>query len=413
MKLTNLVLVYLFVGLMLLGGCAKDQIKQDTQVVTAKPEYARKLGDGEKALVKLDANQWPDLSSLQNDPERFGLEKALKRSLAWFATPSSQNYFPLADITHDQANASVQAMLSMLGPMDLQAIKQQFDLYQSVGWDGKGTVLFTGYYSPVFKASRYQTSEFQYPLHRRPNDLVSDPITGKVLGIKQVDGTFTQYPSRQDILQNNILAGHELVWLADPFDLYLIHIQGSAKLQMTDGSMLYVGYAGTNGHAYSSVAKQLVAEGLLDQNSINLPAIEKYFKDHPQELQSRLALNPRYVFFEQYQPESWPSGSMGFQVTERVTIATDKSIFPRGGPVLIHVPMTGFDGSSRKQLRLMVDQDTGGAIRAPGRSDIYYGVGQVARMQAGYQLAEGQLYYFFLKPEYIQPWFNKMGMPQQ
>jgi membrane-bound lytic murein transglycosylase A len=104
---------------------------------------------------------------------------------------------------------------------------------------------------------------------------------------------------------------------------------------------------------------------------------------------------------------------MGFQVTPRVTLATDKSIFPRGGVTMVHVPMTGFDGKLHEQLRLMVDQDTGGAIRAPGRSDIYYGVGQLARTQAGYQMAEGQLYYFFLKPQFVQQWLSRLSMPQQ
>ncbi|MBL4699930.1 MAG: MltA domain-containing protein, partial [Phycisphaeraceae bacterium] len=367
----------------------------------------------EKALIKLTAEQWPDLMPLLNQSSQFDLEKALKRSLAWFAAPSSRNHYPLARITHKQAQASVLAMLNMIQPVDLEQIKKQFDLYQSVGCDGQGTVLFTGYYSPIFKASLTQTQKFKYPLYRRPLDLVSDPLSGNVLGRTQADGSTIPYYTRQEIEEKQVLAGLELVWLSDPFDVYLVHIQGSARLQLTNGLVIHVGYAGTNGHAYQSVAKQLVAEGLLDKNSLNLPAIEKFFKEHPEELSPRLAYNSRYVFFAKYEPQAWPSGSMGFQVTPEVSIATDKSIFPRGGPTLIHVPMTSYDGTLRKQMRLMVDQDTGGAIRAPGRSDIYYGVGQVAQMRAGYQLAQGQLYYLFLKPRYVSQWTQRLSLPLQ
>tara|TARA_Y100000589_G_scaffold254639_1_gene243490 strand:+ start:1351 stop:2595 length:1245 start_codon:yes stop_codon:yes gene_type:complete len=395
-------------------GCAKDRVQQvDMEPTPQKPQYARPLGDGENALVKLGNAQWPDLTLLQNMPDRMEMEKALKRSLAWFGTPSSRRYFPVQGITHEQAQASVLAMLSMLRPLELEQIRQQFDLYQSVGWDRKGTVLFTGYYSPIFNASTTRTEQYRYPLYRRPNDLVSEPGTGNVLGRKQLDGSYLPYYTRQEIEANNILSGTELVWLTDPFDVYLIHIQGSARLQLTDGQIMYVGYAGNNGHDYQSIAKQLVAEGLIDENSVNLPTIENYFESHPDDLAPRLASNPRYVFFQPYTPDSWPSGSMGFQVTPRITVATDKSIFPRGGVIMINVPMTGIDGKLREQLKLMADQDTGGAIRAPGRCDIYYGVGQVARMQAGYQLAEGQLYYFFLKPEYVSQWMSRMSMPLQ
>ncbi|MAX27529.1 MAG: murein transglycosylase [Phycisphaeraceae bacterium] len=406
-------IVCLVLTVMMLSACAKDRVQQVEVPTPQKPQYARQLGEGEQALVKLEMDQWPDLSPLLNQSNRIALDKAYKRSLAWYAAPSARTHFPVQGITHDQAQASVFAMLSMISPLDINTIKQQFDLYQSVGWDNRGTVLFTGYYSPIFNASNTRTEQFKYPLYRRPKDLVSDPISGKVMGRKLADGSFQPYYTRQQIDANNILSGNELVWLADPFDVYLIHIQGSAKLQMTDGSILYVGYAGTNGHPYHSVAKQLVADGLLDENSVNLPAIENYFSKNPQDLAPRLAQNPRYVFFQPYEPDSWPSGSMGFQVTPMVTLATDKSIFPRGAVTLIHVPMTGIDGKLRSQLRLMADQDTGGAIRAPGRSDIYYGVGQVARMQAGYQLAEGQLYYFFLKPQYVSQWMARMGMPLQ
>ena len=389
----------LMVALMaVVGGCKSS----------ASPQYAQSLGTGESALVKVPAGLWP---ALPGDMD-MTFRQACARSLAWFSKPSSRGHFPVEGVSHEQAQASVFALNQMaadgIGGKELAAqIRRQFNLYMSVGWDGQGTVLFTGYYTPVLHGSRTPSAVYRYPLYRRPSDLVTEAGTGRVFG-QRVDEVVTPYPVRRDLEASQMLRGQELVWLADRFDAYLVHIQGSAKLQMADGTTVYVGYAGNNGRAYTSIAKLLVAEGKLDGNRLSLPAVRDYFARHDEELDGYIAQNDRYVFFRECNDSLWPAGSLGFSVQAGRTVATDKSVFPRGGVVLVDTqgPAQAGQGSFR---RFMLDQDTGGAIRAAGRADIYMGVGDEAEVMAGRQYAEGRLYYLFLKPDRVAQWRQRMG----
>ena len=381
------------------GGCKSS----------APPQYARPLGAGESALVLVPAQQWPALP----DDVDAAFRQACDRSLWWFSKPSSQDHFPIEGISHDQAQASVFALQQItadgVAGGELTArLRREFDLYMSVGWDGQGTVLFTGYYTPVLPGSRTPSTVYRYPLYRRPGDLVTEAGTGRVLG-RRGDEAVTPYPVRRVIESSQMLRGQELVWLADRFDAYLVQIQGSAKLLMTDGTTMHVGYDGSNGHEYTSIARLLVAEGKLDPNRLSLPAVRDYFARHRAELDGYIAQNDRYVFFGKYAGSNWPAGSLGFSVQAGRTVATDKSVFPRGGVVLVQTQSPGGSGPSAFR-RFMLDQDTGGAIRAAGRADIYMGVGDRAEALAGRQYAEGRLYYLFLKPNRVAHWRQRMGL---
>ena len=177
---------------------------------------------------------------------------------------------------------------------------------------------------------------------------------------------------------------------------------------MTDGSTLFVGFAGTNGHEYTSIGRRLAAEGKLDKNRISLATIRAHFKQNPQELQSYISRNDRFVFFKEYDGKNWPAGSLGFKATPRHTLATDKDVFPRGVVTLVNTQ--SFDDAGRQAPfnQFMLDQDTGGAIRAAGRADIYYGVGPRAEWFAGRQNAEGRLFYFLLKDDRIAYWSQQL-----
>jgi len=205
-----------------------------------------------------------------------------------------------------------------------------------------------------------------------------------------------------------MLAGRELVYLSSRLDAYIIEVNGSAKLNMRDGATMYVGYAGTNGHEYTSVGGLLVEDGKLSGAKLSLPAIRQYFVQHPYELSSYIRRNDRFVFFSEYDGSRWPAGSMGFRVMPMRTLATDKAIFPRGSVVLVNTRMPGAIGS-RSFNQVMLDQDTGGAIRAAGRADIYIGIGREAEVLAGRQVAQGQMYYLLLKPDKVQPWYQRMN----
>jgi len=389
-----------------------------------KPEYARPLPPGASALRKLDPSDWPDLRYAL--PMDDGFVAATKRSLSWFAKPSSKNFYPLDGISHDQARASVFALPTIAwesasasggtgtGPTEafMGRMREEFDIHTSVGWDGSGTLLFTGYYSPIFSASKTRTAEYRFPLYKRPADLVADPLTGEVKG-KQTGNAITAYPTRHELETSNALTGSELVFLKSRLDAYIVEVQGSAKLTMTDGSTMLIGFAGSNGREYTSLGRMLADEGKIDKDSISLPIIRDYFRDHPNELDGYIRRNDRFVFFTTYSETDWPAGSLGVKVEPRRSIATDKAIFPRGMATLVvtKTPQSAFSGPKEVKPfhQLMMDQDTGGAIRAPGRGDLYFGIGPDAEAIAGRQVAEGRLYYFILKPDRVASWIEKMN----
>jgi membrane-bound lytic murein transglycosylase A len=340
--------------------------------------------------------------------DRASLLAALEQSLKWFEKPSSRDYYPTAGVTHERAWASVYAfrelMLHATDEIELARwIHDEFEIYASEGVDGRGTVMFTGYYSPAFAGSLSRSEEYRYPLYGRPADLVSDSDTGETLG-RRVSGRIVEYPTRAEIESSGMLAGGELVWLSDRFEAYIVHVQGSAAITLPDGSVFRVGYDGNNGREYVSVARQLADDGKLAEDELSLEEVRAYFEAHPEDLDPYLRRNPRFVFFRHDEGGEWPSGSLGVKVTPLRTLATDKQVFPAGGVVLVVTHTSDASGRMRRLEQIMLDQDSGGAIRTAGRADIYYGIGPAAEALAGNQYAEGRLYYLFLKPERVSQW---------
>lgn len=386
------VLILALLGL-LLPGCRQPDVAPPV------PDYARPLSPGAAALREVtDQRRDRILEETAAQLNDAAFVEALGRSYDWFRIESTKQFFPTEGVTHARARASVEKLFELTEVSDARVradrLDAAFNVYESVGYDGTGVVLFTGYYSPEFTASRTRTGKFQYPLYARPADLVSDPATGAVLGQQQPGGRVTPYPTRQQIEAGNLLAGQELVYLPSRLDAYSIEVNGSAKLQLTTGGTLYVGYAGTNGREYTSIGRLLVADRVLDANTVTMPAIRNHFQANPRQLDDYIRQNQRFVFFEEYPATDWPAGSLGFRVTPQRSLATDKKIFPRGGAVLVSTTLPG----GREFRQLMLDQDTGGAIRAPGRADLYFGIGPTAERISGAQAAEGRLFYLFLKP---------------
>jgi membrane-bound lytic murein transglycosylase A len=363
------------------------------------PDYARPLPPGEPALRVVDGPVRAQV--LQTAAEQLAdaaLVTALGRSADWFRVASTQEFFPIEGISHDRARRSVERLLeiSEIGSARVRAdrLRAEFDLLASVGYDSQGTVLYTGYFSPEYSASRTRGGTYQFPLYRRPPGHAVDAGTGTVLGRRlSPDRGPTVYPPRNKLETSGELAGLELVYLPSRLDAYSIEVNGSAKLQLTGGGTMYVGFAGTNGHAYTSIGRLLVADGVLDADTVSMPAIRRHFQQNPRQLDDYIRQNDRFVFFQEYPGTEWPAGSLGFRVTPQRSVATDKKIFPRGGAVFVSTTLP--DG--RPYRRLMLDQDTGGAIRAPGRADLYFGIGPQAEQVSGRQAAEGRLFYLFLK----------------
>ena len=369
------------------------------------PNYSAPLPMGATALRPVQPGNMPNLQEAWKNRDS-GLRKALEGSIHWYTYPSSKNRFPYqtssSEITHDDAKASVERFYEVLvssrnGNEFEQTIRDEFQVYESVGWNNNGVVLFTGYYAPEFDASREKISTFRHPVHRRPADLVTHPQDGKPLGQRQPDGSITSYPTRAEIEDSKMHEGNELVWMESSLDAYVVHVNGSAKLTMPDGEVVFIGYDGKTDRPYTGLGGELVSEGLVDKDELSLGAIYILHQRNPGAVERLIRRNENYVYFTEYDGSTWPSGSLGVKVRPRASLATDKEVYPPGAVCLVDTEGVTVSGSKTEFLRFMLDQDTGGAIKAPGRGDIYMGEGDAAESLAGGQYAEGRLYYFFLR----------------
>ncbi len=391
-RITSLSLLLVIVFLALTG-CQKRTSSLVLKDYPKPPkDYYRHLPPGELALRKItDPSQIPDYTLAFADTDR--LQEAIANSLNYMAKPSSKKFYPYGDITYERAVRSLRELEKLvalgLSPQQMNAVlRERFDTYISVGCDDMGTVLFTGYYTPIFDGSPIRTDRFKYPLYKPPADLLKGP-DGTILGQRGPDGQIKQYLSREEIQNSNVLAGNELLWLSDPFEVYIAHVQGSSKIRMPDGQIETVGYAANNGWEYRGIVQKMIADGKLANKNINLKAMIDYFKAHPDEVDIYVNKNPRFVFFRSEKGE--PRGSLNEPVIPFRTIATDKTIYPRAMFAFASVDLASPVGFA-------LDQDAGGAILAAGRCDVYMGVGDHAGELAGGTYREGQLYYLFIKP---------------
>jgi membrane-bound lytic murein transglycosylase A len=372
------------------------------------PEYARPLPPGGVALRLVEPGTGPDLAEAWRNRDS-GLLDSLEESLEWYAAPSSRTKFPyevarpggVRSISHAEAQASVAAFRDLLlrsrdAAEFERMVRNRFEVYESIGWDGSGTVLFTGYFAPEFDASTTRTSAFTSPIHRRPPDLVTAP-DGTPLGRRLEDGRIVPWASRAELMRSGALDGLELYYLPDGLDAYLIEVNGSAKLRLPDGTIRHVGYAGKTGRPYVGLGQSLVDEGIVPEDRLNLAAIRRLHREDPALIRRLMDRNENCVFFMDYDGEDWPEGSLGVRVTPRASIATDKKVYPPGAVAVVDTRRAGHD-PREDFTAFLLDQDTGGAIQAPGRCDIFMGIGPQAEVLAGGQYAEGELYYLFLAP---------------
>lgn len=332
--------------------------------------------------------------------DRQALLQAIDYSLDYFQTDSAAaayRQYAVPAFTLNRVYRSLvrfrQLVQQARSPAALQAaVLREFDLYQSIGKDGQGTVGFTGYFEPTYSASRLPTADYRYPLYRLPAGFSqwSRPHPTR-LQLEGADGTQAS---------QGRLRGLELVWLRDRLEAYLVQVQGSARLQLTDGTSLSVGVAGLTDYAYTSIGRELVNAGKFTAAELTLPKLVQYFRDHPADLNVYLPRNNRFVFFKET-TGSPATGSLGWPVTAERSIATDKSLMPPGALALIQtqIPIANSQGELVLQpaSRYVLDQDTGGAIRGPGRVDIFMGTGEMAGDRAGLINSPGQLYYLLLK----------------
>ncbi|MEZ2238536.1 MAG: murein transglycosylase A [Microcoleus sp.] len=362
-----------------------------------QPVSLTQLSASESESIAFDAQVW----GVEGKPgDKASLLKSIDYSLGYLDSAAAANAYgryQVAGITRDRVRRSLdrfrQLVVNSTTPSQLQAsVKREFVFYKSIGKDGQGTVAFTGYFQPIYAASRTQTAEYRYPLYRVPPNIASWP---------------KPHPTRlelegADALQGSkgLLRGLELVWLRDRFQAFLIHVQGSAKLQLPDGDVMTVGFAGKTSHSYTGVGRELVKDGKFTLEQLNLPKLTEYFANFPEEMNKYLPKNQSFVFFRDTQG-SPAIGSIGVPVTAERSIATDKSLMPPGALALIStkLPYPNAEGKLEQNQvnRYVLDQDTGGAIKGAGRVDVFMGTGNLAGDRAGFINSTGELYYPLLK----------------
>lgn len=263
----------------------------------------------------------------------------------------------------------------------------------SVNNDNKG--LFTGYYEPLLRGSRVKNKQFNVPLYKRPNDLVTienlglfrKDLKGLRLSGRVVDNNVIPYFTHAEIDGGGILAGNELLWIRDPIDAFFIQIQGSAAIKLENNKVIHINFAASNGRAYTAIGKILIEQNLLNRNEVSMQSIRHYLETHPQQMKSILFQNESYVFFKEI--EDGPVGAQGVVLTPERSLAVDPLYISYGTPIWLDIPHPL--NKSRIQ-HLVIAQDKGGAIKGPLRGDYFWGTGQKAGESAGVMKSIGTYY---------------------
>ena len=327
---------------------------------------------------------WQTIDLLPSWPAFLQSCRALKNKSGWQNVCTGANELVQAD------SASIRAFF-----------EENFTPYQVYNPDGLAQGLITGYYEPKLMGSRVKTNQFRYPLYAVPDDLLTIDLgeaypqlkdlrlRGRLQGKRVVP-----YFNRADIDNGKApLQKRELFWVDNAVDLFFLQIQGSGRIELPDGSLVKVGYAEQNGYPYVSIGKKLVEMGELKLEQASMQGIKNWAEQNPTALSQLLEQNPSYVFFREL-PNNLPAplGALGVPLTEGYSIAVDARTIPLGAPVFL---ATTYPNTTDPLNRLVLAQDTGGAIKGAVRADLFWGFGEQAGIQAGSMKQSGQMWVLF------------------
>lgn len=309
--------------------------------------------------------------------------------------------------------SGVCAEASALAPADPEALRRFFEShfapYQVVNSDASEHGLITGYFEPLLRGSRTASGPYQHPLYGVPDDLLVVDLSAvhpelKDLRLRgRIEGKrVVPYYSRAEIESRRApLEGREILWVDDPLDLFFLQVQGSGRVRLETGETVRVGYADQNGYPYTSVGRALVERGDLTVEEATMQGIRAWAQRNPGKVAELLSQNASYVFFREL-PASAPGpvGTLGVPLTAGRSLAVDPRSIPLGAPVFL---ATTWPGSDQPLQRLMLAQDTGGAIKGGVRADIFWGFGAEAGDLAGKMREKGRVW--VLLPEGYAPDF--------
>jgi len=398
------ILAACFAGLLLTLGCQappKPPAPPESPLVRLEPSDYPDFGD-DLNFEGLDAAIGQSLVYLQRLPPERELEFGPDRYTAAHLLTSLVRLREIVRLRPDAAE-----LRRLLG--------SEFRVYRSVGRDGRGEVLFTGYYEPLIRASLRPSAEFAHPIYARPSDLLtidlgafSEKLKGERVVGRLQQNTVVPYHDRREIEEGDALRGKAvpLAWAHDPVDVYFLQVQGSGRLALENGETRPIGYDAANGRPYRSIGRLLVDEGKMTLEESSMQRIRDYLARNPSEVRRILNSNPSYVFFR-FTPDG-PFGNLNVPLTPGRSLALDRRIFPPAAPAFIDTwrpvdESTDPPGRYVTCRRFVLNQDTGGAITGPGRADIFWGAGTYAELAAGHLKHPGTLHLLVLKPGAATP----------
>lgn len=389
----NLSLPALLVALAL-GGCAV--LPTPTSAPACPPCPTPPVAEKPKPAAKpLQAAEWAELPGWEGDDHALALDLfraqcvTLAKRPLWLSTCESAQ---------------------KIGAVRTAArawFETQLRPWVLVNPDGAREGLVTGYYEPVVRGSRARKPPYLTPVFGPPEDLIVVDLAELYPELKhmrlrgRLDGRkLVPYFSRAEwSAEEQRRSQQALLWLADPVDFFFLQIQGSGQVVLDDGSQTRIGYADQNGHPYRSIGTWLIERGELKPHEASMQGIKAWAEKNPQRLPELLNANPSLVFFRELKAEgSGPPGALGVPLTPERSIAVDPRHTPLGAPVWL---ATTRPNSNEPLARLMLAQDTGGAIRGPVRADFYWGSGAEAGSLAGRMKQSGRMW--VLLPHWHQP----------
>ena len=381
-------------------------------ITACYPPPIKKAEGPEQALIRL---RWC-YPLFEDDMDLDSLQEALERNLQYLGKLSPDHGFIYGPdrYTCRQVMESQIALLEMIrsvsGPKELNdRVRKEFVVYKAAGRDGR--VLFTGYFEPILQGRLRPDSIFKYAIYRKPDDLIkvdlslfNEEFKGKSIVARIAGKSVIPYYSREQISEGMALEGRnlELAWLKDPVDVAFLQIQGSGRLDLGEGKWTRVGYSETNGRPYRSIGRYLIEHGFISEEDMSMQAIRRCLESRPDMVEEVLNYNPSYIFFRDL-GESPPVGSIQVPITPGRTLALDSRFFPPGAIAWMKAqkPKVNDQGqlvSWEPFSRFVMNQDTGGAIKGPGRADLFWGSGPYAELAAGHMRQEGELYILIKKP---------------
>jgi membrane-bound lytic murein transglycosylase A len=350
----------------------------DTPALSTRPEVPR---------GRLEKGAWAGLRDWHNDDNSDALT-AFEQGCPVLRTRAEWQ-----DVCR-RASALVAGSFSKVSATNF--FRENFQPFRVLNADDTTSGTVTGYYEPLLKGSRTRTNVYKYPIYARPQDLVTVELADVYADLKfrrlrgrLVDNKLVPYYDRAEIESAKApLEGLELVWVDNAVELFFLQIQGSGQVQLPDGSRIRLGYADQNGHPFRSLGGVLIRRGEIKPERASMQGIKAWAERNPRKLQQFMNANPSYVFFKEIDAGgTGPIGTLGVPLTAERSIAVDPRVIPLGVPVFLS---TTFPGTNQPLNRLMVAQDTGGAIAGAVRVDFFWGFGDDAGAQAGRMKQRGE-----------------------